>query len=138
MACTFCDIVAGRRPSQRIAEDATTVAFMDTNPATPGHSLVVPRVHAVDVFDVPPEILGDMARMAQRVARAARAGLGCAGVNLVQSSGRAAFQSVFHIHIHVIPRYPGDPLRLPWIPTPGDPAAIAGAAERLRPLLAAV
>src|SRR5262249_62014237 len=136
MACVFCEIVAGRAPSQRIAEDATTVAFMDINPATTGHALVVPRVHFVNAFDVPPDILGDLARMAQRVALAARAALGCAGVNLVQASGSAAFQSVFHFHFHVIPRYPGDPLRLPWIPQRGDPAAIAGAAEKLRPLLA--
>ena len=136
-ACEFCEIVAGRSACRRIAEDATTVAFMDINPATRGHALVVPRAHAADIFDVPPDVLGDLARMAQRVARAARAALGCAGVNIVQSSGAAAFQSVVHFHFHVIPRYPGDPLRLPWIPKPGDPAAIDGAAEKLRPLLAA-
>jgi histidine triad (HIT) family protein len=132
MHCIFCEIIAGRSPSQRIAEDMTAVAFMDINPATPGHALVVPRGHAADVFDVSPEVLADLARMAQRVARAMRAALGCAGVNLVQSSGRAAFQSVFHIHVHVVPRYPGDAVRLPWIPRPGEPAAIAAAAEKLR------
>jgi histidine triad (HIT) family protein len=135
VTCIFCLIVAGEAPSRRVFEDSTTLAFMDKNPATRGHALVIPKAHAIDIHDVPPETWADMARTAQRVAHAARTALGCAGVNLVQSSGRAAFQSVFHIHIHVVPRYPEDPLRLPWIPTPGDWNAIGEAGEALRAAL---
>ena len=132
MSCIFCKIVAGEIPSTRIYEDETTYAFMDINPGTRGHALVIPKLHAQDLFDVPADVLGDLARTAQRVARAAKAQLGCAGVNLVQSSGAAAFQSVFHIHVHVIPRYEGDGLRLPWTPKPGDKGELALAAEKLR------
>jgi histidine triad (HIT) family protein len=132
VSCIFCKIIAGEIPSTKIYDDATTYAFMDINPGTVGHALVIPKVHAVDIHDVPPDVLGDMARTAQRVANAAKQHLGCGGVNLVQSSGAVAFQSVFHIHIHVIPRYEGDGVRLPWTPKPGDRAAIADAAEKLR------
>lgn len=132
MSCLFCRIVAGEIPSTKIYEDATTYAFMDINPGTPGHALVIPRAHAADIHDVPPDVLGDMARTAQRVANAAKRHLGCGGVNIVQSSGAVAFQSVFHIHIHVIPRYEGDGVRLPWTPRPGDRDEIAKLAEKLR------
>lgn len=132
VSCIFCKIIAGEIPSTRIYEDATTIAFMDINPGTRGHALVIPKAHAVDIHDVPADLLADMARTAQRVAQAAKAQLGCAGVNLVQSSGAAAFQSVFHIHIHVIPRYDGDGVRLPWTPTPGNKEDIAKTADKLR------
>jgi histidine triad (HIT) family protein len=130
--CLFCAIVAGDIPSERIDEDERTVAFMDISPATPGHALVVPRRHAQDLFDVPAEDLAACAATAQRVARRAREALGAAGVNLLHSSGRAAWQTVFHFHVHVIPRYPGDPLVLPWAPAAGAPAEIARSAAALR------
>lgn len=132
MSCIFCKIIAGEIPSIKVHDDATTYAFMDINPGTRGHALVIPKQHAADIHDVPPDVLGDMARTAQKLATAAKQHLGCAGVNLVQSSGAAAFQSVFHIHIHVIPRYDGDGVRLPWTPKPGDKAEIAKDAEKLR------
>jgi histidine triad (HIT) family protein len=136
VSCLFCRLIAGEIPSTRIYEDATTLAFMDINPGTLGHALVIPKIHAVDIHDVPPDALADMTRTAQRVAQAAKRALGCAGVNLVQSSGAAAFQSVFHIHVHVIPRYEGDAVRLPWTPTPGEKDVIAATAEKLRNALA--
>ncbi|MBI2388476.1 MAG: HIT family protein [Deltaproteobacteria bacterium] len=135
MSCIFCKIIAGEIPSTRIYDDATTIAFMDINPGTRGHALVIPKEHAADIHDAPPEMLADLIKTAQRVAQAAKKELGCAGVNLVQSSGAAAFQSVFHIHIHVIPRYEGDGVRLPWTPKPGDKAEIAKTAEQLRTAL---
>ena len=105
------------------------IAFMDINPATRGHALVIPRAHARDIHDIGAEDLAAVrgARRARRAA-GARATLGAAGVNLLNSSGAAAWQTVFHFHLHVIPRYAGDPLRLPWTPAPGDPAEIAAAA----------
>jgi len=130
--CLFCRIVAGELPSTRIDEDARTVSFMDINPATRGHALVVPRVHSADLRAIAPNDLAACAVAAQRVARRAREQLGATGVNLLNACGAAAWQTVFHFHIHVIPRYADDPLRLPWIPGPGDPEEIRTAGEALR------
>jgi histidine triad (HIT) family protein len=130
--CLFCKIVAGEIPATIVAEDERTIAFMDINPATRGHALVVPREHAADVFAIDPADLQAVAASAQRIAQRAREKLGAAGVNLLNSSGAAAWQTVFHFHLHVIPRYDGDPLRLPWIPAPGDMDDIKAAAEQLR------
>jgi histidine triad (HIT) family protein len=129
--CLFCRIVAGEIPSARVDEDERTVAFMDINPATRGHVLVVPREHAVDLLEVPDADLEACARTAQRLARRVKERLGADGVNLLNSCGPAAWQTVFHFHVHVIPRYAGDPLRLPWVPGPGDADEIAATAEKL-------
>jgi histidine triad (HIT) family protein len=130
--CLFCKIVAGELPSQRIDEDERTVAFMDVNPATRGHALVVPREHAKDLLEVDPEDLAATVLAAQRLARRISERLSPDGVNLINSCGRAAWQTVFHLHVHVIPRYVEDPLRLPWVPGPGDPDEIAAVARELR------
>jgi histidine triad (HIT) family protein len=130
--CLFCKIVAGDIPAQIVDQDDRTVAFMDINPATRGHALVVPRRHVANLLEVEPEELAATAVAAQRLARRVVERLGAEGVNLLNSCGSVAWQTVFHLHIHVIPRYSGDPLRLPWIPGPGDPDEIAAAAEQLR------
>jgi len=131
--CLFCKIVAGEIPATVIAEDERAIAFMDINPATRGHALVIPRAHARDVHDIDTEDLKAVAATAQTVAGRAIERLGAAGVNLLNSNGAAAWQTVFHFHMHVIPRYEGDPLRLPWVPAPGDTAQIAAAGEQLKP-----
>ena len=130
--CLFCKIVAGEIPATIIAEDERTVAFMDINPATRGHALVIPRAHVRDVHEIDPEDLAAVAVAAQAVAGRAIERLGAAGVNLLNSSGAAAWQTVFHFHMHVIPRYDGDPLRLPWVPAPGDMDDIAAAGAQLK------
>ena len=130
--CLFCKIVAGEIPATVVRKDERTVAFMDINPATRGHALVVPREHARDLGEISAEDLAACAVTAQRVAAKARANLGAAGVNLLNAYGAAAWQTVFHFHIHVIPRYEDDPLKLPWVPGPGDADAIAAAGEELR------
>ncbi len=129
--CIFCAIVAGELPATRIASTERAIAFMDINPATRGHALVIPRAHARDVHDVAAEDLAACAALAARVAGLARDRLGADGVNLLNSAGAAAWQTVFHFHIHVIPRYDGDPLRLPWTPGAGDAQEIAQAAALL-------
>ncbi|MGA2014256.1 MAG: HIT domain-containing protein [Solirubrobacteraceae bacterium] len=130
--CLFCKIVAGELPSQRVDEDERTVTFLDISPATAGHALVVPRAHSADLLEIEAGDLHASAVAAQRHAQRAMERLEADGVNLFNSSRSAAWQEVFHFHIHVIPRYSGDPLRLPWRSRPGDPEEIAAVAERLR------
>ena len=129
--CLFCKIVAGEIPATVVAEDERTIAFMDINPATRGHALVIPRSHVRDVHEIDPEDLKAVAAAAQDVAARQRDRLGADGVNLLNSNGRAAWQTVFHFHMHVIPRYAGDPLKLPWVPAPGDMGEIAAAGATL-------
>ncbi len=129
--CLFCKIVAGEIPATVVAQDERTLAFMDINPATRGHALVIPRAHARDVHEIDLEDLHAVAASAQRIAARAVQELGADGVNLLQSNGPAAWQTVLHFHMHVIPRYAGDPLRLPWSPAPGDMDDIAAAGARL-------
>jgi histidine triad (HIT) family protein len=130
--CLFCKIVAGELPSQQIDSDERTVAFMDISPATRGHALVVPRNHAADLLQADPEDVAAAAVAARRLAGRAVERLGADGVNLINSCGAAAWQTVFHLHMHVIPRYADDPLKLPWVPSQGDADEIAATAELLR------
>jgi histidine triad (HIT) family protein len=130
--CIFCKIVSGEVPATIIREDERTVAFMDINPATRGHTLVVPRRHVRDLLEIGHEDLAATMAAAQDLAQRVVDRLGAAGVNLLNSCGQAAWQTVFHFHIHVIPRYEGDPLRLPWVPAEGDRDEIESAAAALR------
>ncbi|HEY1238596.1 MAG TPA: HIT family protein [Solirubrobacterales bacterium] len=130
--CLFCGIVAGSIPSETIDSDERTVSFMDINPATPGHALVVPREHSADLLEIGEEDLTATVLAAQRLARRMKETLDADGINLINACGAAAWQTVFHFHIHVLPRYEDDPLELPWVPAPGDPDQIAQVANRLR------
>lgn len=130
--CIFCKIAAGEIPAQIVAEDERTLSFMDIAPATRGHTLVIPRRHSRNLLEIEPEDLHAVALAAQRVAKRMPDRLGAVGVNLLNSCGQAAWQTVFHFHIHVIPRYDGDPLRLPWTPSEGDPEEVKAAAQALR------
>lgn len=129
--CLFCKIVAGEVPATRVHEDERTIAFMDINPATRGHLLVVPREHSRDVHEISADDLTAVARTGQAMAVLVSDRLSADGVNLLNSTGTAAWQTVFHFHLHVIPRYEDDPLRLPWLPGPGEPGVIAAAAAEL-------
>jgi histidine triad (HIT) family protein len=129
--CIFCGIIAGELPAMIVDEDERTISFMDIAPATRGHALVIPRVHATDLLSVPEDDLQAVALAARRLAARISERLGADGVNLINSCGAAAWQTVFHFHVHVIPRYEGDPLKLPWVPAQGDPAEIAAAAQEL-------
>ena len=130
--CLFCGIVAGSIPSETIDSDERTVAFMDINPATPGHALVVPREHSADLLEIGPEDLTATILAAQRLSKRMKDVLEADGINLINACGAAAWQTVFHFHIHVVPRYENDPLKLPWVPEPGDSEEIASVAQRLR------
>jgi histidine triad (HIT) family protein len=108
--CVFCAITAGDAPAIRIYEDDNYLAILDIRPFTRGHTLVIPKRHTVDLTDTPPETLAGMATIGQRIARAARSTELADATNIGINDGRAAFQSVFHIHLHVLPRRDGDKL----------------------------
>jgi diadenosine tetraphosphate (Ap4A) HIT family hydrolase len=110
MSCVFCAIVAEEAPALRIYEDDGYLAILDIRPFTRGHTLVIPKRHTVDLTDTPPETLADMVTLGQRIARAARSTELADATNIAVNDGRAAFQSVDHIHLHVLPRRNGDKL----------------------------
>jgi histidine triad (HIT) family protein len=130
--CLFCGIVAGTIPSETIDTDDRTVAFMDINPATPGHALVVPREHSADLLEIGQDDLTATVLAAQRLSKRMKEALDADGIDLINACGAVAWQTVFHFHIHVVPRYEDDPLKLPWVPKPGDSDDIAELANRLR------
>ena len=130
--CIFCAIAAGDSPAEIVDSDEQTVTLMDINPATKGHALVIPRRHSEDLLDIGEDDLTACAIAAQRVVKRMEATLEPDGFNLINATRAAAWQTVFHFHMHVIPRYDDDPLRLPWIPGPGDPDEIKAAGEALK------
>jgi histidine triad (HIT) family protein len=130
--CLFCGIVEGTIPSLTVDSDELTMAFMDIAPATPGHALVVPRKHSADLMEIEAEDLAATVLAAQRLSRRMKDALDADGINLINACGAAAWQTVFHFHVHVVPRYEDDPLKLPWVPKEGDPDEIAAVAARLR------
>jgi len=129
--CLFCAIVAGDIPSTQVASTDRAIAFMDINPATPGHLLVIPRTHSTDLREASAEDLTAATLLAQSLVGRVVERLDADGANLLSCIGAEAWQSVFHTHLHVIPRYKGDPLQLPWHPTPGDADEIKAKAAKL-------
>jgi histidine triad (HIT) family protein len=128
--CIFCKIVTGDLPAEKIGEDDHTLAFMDINPWTRGHALVIPKEHHRNLYEADPEVLAQTVQAAQRLALRMRDALECDGVNLLNSCEAAAWQTVFHLHVHVIPRFEDDPLRLPGTPRePGEDELAEVAAE---------
>jgi len=119
--CIFCGIVAGNRPASVVYRDALALVFLDIRPVTPGHLLVVPLVHATGLGELDPEIAAHLMAVAQRLAAALRrSGLRCEGVNLFLADGEAAGQEVFHVHLHVFPRFRGDGFGLRFGPGYGE------------------
>lgn len=138
-ACVFCEIVAGRMPCDKVAENATTLAFMDIDPGSDGHLLVIPKRHSADLLSVSPEDLTATTLVAQRIAKAMYTQLGAEGVNLLNCCGAAGWQTVYHFHLHVIPRYRDrskDRMELPY--EPGRPSDADARARHARLLSAAV
>ena len=135
MDCVFCKIRDGQIPSTRIFEDERTLAFMDINPVNDGHCLVVTRAHAPTIFEVDVADLQAAVAAAQRVALALKRALAPDGLNLLQANGAAAFQSVPHVHLHLVPRWTGDGKGFDWPLVPGDRVRIQGVAEKIRDAL---
>jgi len=130
--CIFCAIVSGDAPATVVDEDEHTVAFMDIHPWTRGHALVIPREHHKNLYEISDEDLAHTMRAAKRLALKVRDNLHADGVNLLNSTEKAAWQTVFHFHVHVIPRYQDDPLELPGTPQDTSSDEIQQIAEALR------
>ena len=130
--CIFCKVVAGELPSEQIDSDERTVTVMDINPATRGHAVVITRTHAENLSELADEDALAAMQSARRVVDRMRATLAPAGFNILHNIGRAAWQSIFHFHVHVVPRYEDDPLELPWVPEPADPSELARVADQIR------
>jgi histidine triad (HIT) family protein len=130
--CIFCKVVAGEIPGEIVDSDDRTITVMDINPATRGHVVVIPREHAENFLSVSQEDLAATMGAARRMVERIQETLAPAGFNILNNMGRVAWQSIFHFHVHVIPRYPDDPLQLPWLPEPADPGDLADVAAEIR------
>jgi histidine triad (HIT) family protein len=136
MPSIFSRIVSGEIPATKVYEDARTLAFLDINPASRGHVLVVPKDEYPDIWTMPPELVAAVALTAQRLAHAIRAALKPDGLNILQNNGAASGQSVFHYHVHLIPRWQGDGVLHPWRPQPATPEELEAVAAQIRRALA--
>lgn len=130
--CVFCKVIAGEIPGEVVDSDDRTVTVMDVNPATRGHVVVMPRDHTENLLAVSEEDLAATMKAARRMIERISQTLAPAGFNVLNNMGRAAWQSIFHFHVHVIPRYADDPLQLPWLPEPADPGELAAVAAEIR------
>jgi len=129
--CIFCKIVRGEAPAHRVAEDEHTLTFLDIFPVTDGHTLVITKDHHATLFDAPADALEAVAATAKRVAHALREELSPEGLMVFQLNGAAAGQTVFHYHMHLLPRAAGEPLAL-HTRVPGKPERLASLAAALR------
>jgi histidine triad (HIT) family protein len=118
--CIFCKIVPGEIPAKKIYEDSDHLAFLDIFPASKGHSLVIPKTHHVDIHSMSAEEYGALASVAKNVADSLHLRLGSEGTTIMQMNREAGWQTVFHAHIHVIPRWDGDALHKPWEIAPAN------------------
>jgi histidine triad (HIT) family protein len=133
--CVFCMIRDGKIPSSKIYDDARTLAFMDINPLSRGHCLVAPKAHAATLYEVDVEDFKAVAATAKKLATAIKKALSPDGLNLLQANGAAAFQSVPHFHLHLIPRWANDGKGFDWKVVPGNREEIVGTADRIRTML---
>lgn len=130
--CIFCKIASGEIPSITIFENNDFKVFFDVNPASLGHCLIIPKQHYNDIFDMDAETGGKLFSLATAVARALKKELHCEGMNVVQNNGLIAGQTVFHFHLHLIPRYAGDTVDIKWKPGVADQTRLAELAKQIR------
>lgn len=133
--CVFCKIIDGELPSMKVDEDDSTLTFMDIHPLSSGHCLVVPKHHAATIFEADVRDLEAIMATAKRVALAIQQALRPDGLNLLQANGAAAFQSVPHFHLHLIPRWTDDGKGFDWKMVPGNREVIMKMGERIRSAL---
>lgn len=130
--CIFCKIANGEIPSTTIYENEEFRVFFDINPASKGHCLIVPKEHYSNIFDIDKDIAGRLFSLATVVARSLKKELNCEGMNIVQNNGEIAGQTVFHFHLHLIPRYTGDTVNVDWQPGQADMEELAELAGAVR------
>lgn len=130
--CLFCGIVAGDVPAEIVDSDERTIAFLDISPATRGHSLVVPRAHSADLMEITDEDLAAATVAVRRLARKLETTLHPDGFNILNACRPVAWQTIFHFHLHLIPRYADDPLKLPYVPRGAEPGELAAVAREIR------
>ena len=130
--CVFCKIVKGELPAWKVYEDEDVVAFLDINPATPGHTLVVPKQHYRNILDAPDEVVAKVFKVAKKIAEATVKGLGAKGVNVITNAEEVAGQIVFHFHVHVVPRYSPDEVRFQYVPKKYAEGEAEEVAEKIR------
>lgn len=130
--CIFCKIASGVIPSTTVYEDEDFRAILDLGPAAEGHTLILPKEHFDDVTELPEALAAKVLPVAAKIGMAMKAGLRCAGFNLVQNNGETAGQTVMHFHLHVIPRYEGGPEIASWTPGETTPEVMKETAEKIR------
>ncbi len=132
MASVFTRIVTGELPAAKVYEDGLTLAFLDIRPATRGHTLVIPKDEYTDLYDMPPELLSAVATTTQKVAQAIKETLNPDGINILQNNGAEAGQTVFHYHVHILPRWRGDKPIIEWTQNEPGQAALEALAQEIR------
>lgn len=128
--CLFCKIIAGEIPSTAVYEDDDFKAILDVNPAARGHVIIIPKKHASNIYELEDEDAAKVFPIAKRIASALQKTYGCDGVNVLQNNGEAAGQTVFHLHVHVVPRYYGDGVQIMW--KPGDTPNLDEVADEIK------
>jgi len=133
MDCIFCKIIAGEIPAVKVLDEELVLAFMDINPSSRGHMLVVPKKHAENIFEIPESDLAAVTKAVKRCATAVKEALKAEGVTVLQLNGKASDQIVPHLHIHIIPRWEHDGLPIScWDLKPGDMEEIKGIARKVK------
>jgi len=133
MECIFCKIVAGEIPAVKVLDEEQALAFMDINPASRGHLLVIPKRHAENIFEIPEGDLAAVMKAVRRCARAAKEALKADGVTVLQFNGKASGQVVPHLHVHIMPRWANDGLSVSsWEMKPGNMEEIKDIAQRIK------
>lgn len=130
--CIFCKIANGEIPSTTVYEDEEFRVIFDIAPASKGHALILPKEHYANIFDIDKDVAGRLFALATRIAKGLKKELNCEGMNIVQNNGEIAGQTVFHFHLHLIPRYTGDTVNVGWKPGEADMEELAKHAEAVR------
>ena len=133
--CIFCKLANGDIPTATVYEDEDFRVILDANPAAKGHALILPKEHAADIYSIDEELAGKAFKLAKKITTRLKDVLGCDGYNIVQNNGEVAGQTVFHFHMHIIPRIKGDTVKVGWVPGTADTDTIASIVEKVTPYL---
>ena len=133
--CIFCKIANGEIPSATVYEDSICRVILDVNPANKGHALIIPKEHFDNIYELDDDTAAHVFKVATKISKAYKKALDFDGLNIVQNNGEVAGQTVFHFHMHIIPRIKGDPVKVGWVPGTADTDTIASIVEKVTPYL---